>query len=105
MNRLPLETQTLYAELVEQLTVLEARRAIGHLPGCFTIKTVKGLDYYYYQHSDPGGVMRQIYIGRKTPELWPYVQFCRDLSMRTGLDMRTLDRALWQYSKEKQKVS
>jgi hypothetical protein len=34
---------------------------------------------------------------------WPYVQFCRDLSDRTGLDMRTLDRALWQYSKENQK--
>jgi len=42
MNRLPLETLTLYAELVEQLTVLEAQRAIGHLPGCFTLKTVKG---------------------------------------------------------------
>ncbi len=34
---------------------------------------------------------------------WSYVQFCSDLSKRTSLDMRTLDRALWQYSKEKQK--
>ncbi len=34
---------------------------------------------------------------------WPYVQFCRDLSKSTALDMRTLDRALWQYSKENQK--
>jgi len=34
---------------------------------------------------------------------WPYVRFCRDLSRRTNMDMRTLDRALWQYSKEKQK--
>ena len=34
---------------------------------------------------------------------WPYVEFCRILSRDTGLDMRTLDRALWQYSKEKQK--
>jgi hypothetical protein len=33
---------------------------------------------------------------------WPYVQFCRELSKRTGLDMGTLDRALWQYSKENQ---
>jgi hypothetical protein len=33
---------------------------------------------------------------------WPYVQYCRDLSKRLGMDMRTLDRALWQYSKEKQ---
>ena len=31
-----------------------------------------------------------------------YVQFTRSLSARTGNDMRTLDRALWQYSKEKQ---
>jgi hypothetical protein len=34
---------------------------------------------------------------------WPYVGFCRELSVRTGLDMRTLDRALWQYSKENQR--
>jgi hypothetical protein len=34
---------------------------------------------------------------------WPYVRFCRDLSDRTALDMRTIDRALWQYSKENQK--
>jgi hypothetical protein len=36
---------------------------------------------------------------------WPYVQFCRGLSKRLGMDMRTLDRALWQYSKEKQEGS
>jgi hypothetical protein len=39
MTRLPLETQTLYAELLEQLTALEAQRAIGYLTGCFTLKT------------------------------------------------------------------
>lgn len=42
MKRLPLETQTLYTELVEQLTAIEAQRAIGHLPGCFTLKTANG---------------------------------------------------------------
>jgi len=31
---------------------------------------------------------------------WPYVLFCRELSNRNGVDMRTLDRALWQYSVE-----
>ena len=31
-----------------------------------------------------------------------YVDFCRQLAESTGLDMRTLDRALWQYSKENQ---
>ena len=33
---------------------------------------------------------------------WPYVEFCRDLAAAANVDMRTLDRALWQYSKEYQ---
>jgi hypothetical protein len=33
---------------------------------------------------------------------WAYVSYCRVLAQKTGLDMRTLDRALWQYSKENQ---
>jgi hypothetical protein len=32
---------------------------------------------------------------------WAYVQECRGLASRHGLDMRTLDRALWQWSKER----
>jgi hypothetical protein len=36
---------------------------------------------------------------------WTYVQYCRKLARKTGLDMRTLDRALWQYSKEHQGTS
>lgn len=31
-----------------------------------------------------------------------YVEFCRDLALRNSVDMRTLDKALWQYSKEMQ---
>jgi len=33
---------------------------------------------------------------------WPYVIFCRKVSKGTGVSMRSLDRALWQYSKENQ---
>ena len=33
---------------------------------------------------------------------WSYVEFCRDLAADAHVDMRTLDRALWQYSKENQ---
>ncbi len=33
---------------------------------------------------------------------WDYVLFCRDLADRAGKDMRTLDMALWAYSKENQ---
>ena len=36
------------------------------------------------------------------PFWWKYTCFIRDLSRRTGHDLRTIDRALWQYSKENQ---
>ena len=36
---------------------------------------------------------------------WTYVQFCRAAKAKCGVSMRALDRALWQYSKEKQKGS
>ncbi|MFH1749118.1 MAG: hypothetical protein ABIG44_18965 [Planctomycetota bacterium] len=32
----------------------------------------------------------------------PYVEFCREVARRHHVNMRTLDRALWQYSKENQ---
>ncbi len=31
---------------------------------------------------------------------WAYVRSCRALSRPLGLSMRSIDRALWQYSKE-----
>jgi len=33
---------------------------------------------------------------------WAYVEYCRELAERNQIDMRILDRALWQYSKENQ---
>jgi hypothetical protein len=33
---------------------------------------------------------------------WAYTTFVRRLARSTGLDLRTLDRALWQFSKERQ---
>ncbi len=68
-QRLPLETQTLYAELLEHLLGLEAQRSVGSLAGSFTSKQVKGETYVYYQGSFPGGKTRQFYLGRKSPGL------------------------------------
>jgi len=65
MEKLPLETQTLYAQLMETLLAMETQRSIGRLEGCFTTKTIKGLTYCYFQHSDPGGLLKQVYLGRK----------------------------------------
>jgi hypothetical protein len=33
---------------------------------------------------------------------WAYMQFCRRLAQKSRCSMRTLDRALWQFSKENQ---
>ena len=49
-------------------------------------------------------------VGQKPPNQygfpiwWKYVDFCRRAAQRNAVDMRTLDRALWQYSKENQKA-
>ena len=36
------------------------------------------------------------------PIWWSYVQVCRELAASAAVSMRTLDRALWQFSKEHQ---
>lgn len=69
MERIPLEVQTLYAELLERLTAREASRAIGHVPGGFVSKTVKGHEYLYFQYAEPGGTKRQVYLGRRDDTL------------------------------------
>lgn len=68
MERLSLQVQTAYAELLEQLVAIDAARAIGHPGGSVVRKRIKGQDYYYYQHALPGGVV-QHYVGRCTPVL------------------------------------
>lgn len=69
MERMPLEVQNLYTELLDRLLEIDARRSISHVPGTFVTKRVKGETYYYFQYSDPGGIKRQIYIGRKDSPL------------------------------------
>ncbi len=69
MQRMPLEVQNLYAELLDRLSAIEADRSIGHVPGSFVRKKVKDEAYYYFQYSDPGGIKRQLYIGRKDSSL------------------------------------
>jgi hypothetical protein len=69
MTRQPLENQTLYAELLEQLLTWERLRSIGSLEGSFVSKQLKGERYLYFQYYEPGGAKRQLYVGRQTPEL------------------------------------
>src|SRR5262245_41482921 len=86
MTKLPLEVQTLYAELLERLIASQARRSIGDVPGGFVTKTIKGEVYYYFQHSEPGGARRQTYIGRRDAALERVVE-----RFRTGSAARRED--------------
>lgn len=69
MQRQPEDTQTIYAELFGVLVARDAARSWAQLPGSFSRKTVAGLDYLYFQYSEPGGARRQLALGRATPAL------------------------------------
>jgi hypothetical protein len=67
----------------------------------------------HFAHSDPYPILdvRALWsVGVETPpsdytfEFWHrYTQFCQELARKSKVTMRTLDRALWQYSKAKTK--
>jgi hypothetical protein len=92
MENLSLETQTLYAQLLETLLATEAQRSIGRLAGCFTTKTVKGLPYCYFQYSDPGGFLRQVYLGRKDVVLERVIESFMSEREASKLDTEHLQR-------------
>lgn len=91
-QRLAAEVSTLYAELVEQLAALEARRSIGHAEGGFVTKTVKGQTYYYFQHSVAGSRPRQVYVGRRTRELDAIVSRFAEERGHFGADRASVER-------------
>ncbi len=63
MQHLPLETQTLYAELSERLRAFEAARSFASLPGAFAKKRVRGADYWYFKTSAGPAGQREYFVG------------------------------------------
>ena len=92
MQRQPLEVQTIYAELLEQIAAYEASRAIGHTPGSFVTKTVKGQEYYYFQHMGPGGAKRQTYLGRRDAALDRLAERFADGRDSVAAEQRSIER-------------
>jgi hypothetical protein len=68
MDRINLQTRTLYAELLEQLQVLEASRTISSLKGSFAIRENNGTEFVYFHCYFPGGKLEQIYIGKRNEQ-------------------------------------
>lgn len=92
MLRLSVATQTLYAELLEQLTALEAQRSIGQLSGTFTEKTVRGHAYIYFQYSVPGGGKKQVFVGRKDPTLATVIHKFQNEKQEAAQERRQLQQ-------------
>jgi hypothetical protein len=69
MTPLSITAQTTYAELVDQLVALDARRSMGSAPGTFVEKTLASGTYVYFQFSGPGGSVKQVYLGKKSPSM------------------------------------
>jgi len=92
VERIPLETQTLYAELLDQLQVYEAQRSIGHLQGGFTRKTTPSGTYCYFQYSAPGGMRRQIYVGKESPAIAELIRNWKNQQEVVQADLQTIQR-------------
>lgn len=63
MVRLPGEVQTMFAELSEQVRMLEATRTFATLTGSFTRKIVNGSTYWYFKTSEGPSGQREYFIG------------------------------------------
>ena len=103
-------------EYVEEVTGL-ALRATTERARVEILRILNGVSWptasviLHFFHEDPYPIIdyRALWsVSLEVPKQYTfdfwlrYVDFCRELAESNGLDMRTLDRALWQYSKENQ---
>lgn len=68
MYEIDIQTQTLYAELLELMRIVEASRTISSLKGSFSIKENKGDEYVYFRAYNPIGQLDEIYIGKRNDQ-------------------------------------
>ena len=62
-SELSLSAQTAYAQLFDATLATELSHSVGNLRGSFARKKVKGREYWYFQFTDLGGTLRQVYVG------------------------------------------
>lgn len=89
-ERLPETTQTLYAELFDQVIHGEAEAVIGASRGTFVSKQIKGGTYWYFQRQE-GDRKRQHYLGRESASLLAWIEKVREA--REGSAADELQRA------------
>lgn len=65
-SELSANAQTAYAQLLDVALSTEHFRSVADLPGSFSVKTVKGHKYWYFQYTEPSGKLRQVFVGPDT---------------------------------------
>lgn len=68
-SELSLVAQTAYAQLFEATLATDLSRSVANLRGSFASKTVKGRNYWYFQFTDLGGSLRQLYVGPDSEQI------------------------------------
>jgi hypothetical protein len=84
-ERLPETTQTLYAELLEQVIHAEAEAAAGVRQGVFVSKSIKGRTYWYLQRGE-GDRRKQHYLGPESPSLLAWMDEVKQARVRSAED-------------------
>jgi len=94
------------------LTTEHEELRIGVLTLLSGVQVPTASAFLHFCHSDPYPILdvRALWslgVEQSSPSYsfefwWKYVETCRELARVHGVSMRTLDRALWQYSKEMQ---
>lgn len=62
-TELSLTAQTAYAQLLDAAVSAEQLRTVADVTGSFAGKTVRGKKYWYFQFTEPTGLLRQVYVG------------------------------------------
>lgn len=60
---LPLESQTIYAELLQALRTRELERSFGHLSGGFSRKSTQRGEHWYFRTSEGAKGQQEFYVG------------------------------------------
>jgi len=80
--RLPILTQTLFAQLQQTVSHMEILQSVAGLGGNFSKREIQGKTYWYYRFSNPGEKETQIYLGPDSPNIQKLVDCKSDKSVQ-----------------------
>jgi hypothetical protein len=86
MERLDLQAQTLYAELLQRVLSHAIAPSVEKLGRSFVSKKIGKRTYWYLQHRQADG-MKQTYLGAETPELLRVIESTREASATLASDI------------------